>query len=482
MIGGSGAFQERRAASGGRRSRGLSRAALFAAALATIDAGAGRAETIGGALVKAYLTNPDINTQRAAVRVADEGVPKANAGYLPTVTATGNIGVERGKANAILPDGGGTAPVPFTAYPRGYSVQANETVFNGNRTINSIRAAESQVFGAREQLRNTEQNTLLSAVTAYMDVLEDTAILDLDNNNVDVLKEQLRETRDRFTVGEVTRTDVAQSEASLATGQATALSAVATLQAAVARYRQFIGDQPKSLAPVKPIMAPLPKSLPEAISISQVEHPSINASLQGVDAAQLQVKIAESALYPSIGVSASVSNQFDVSGTPGLHVLAGEILGQINIPIYQGGAEYASTRQAKENLSQQEIQTDSLRNQVRQAVVASWGLNQAAVGVVRAARAAVAANEVALTGVREEAKVGQRTTLDVLNAQQALLQSRTSLVTAEHDQVVDSYQLLSAVGRLNIPTLGLAVAEYDPRVHFDQVKTKWIGLRTPSGQ
>ena len=482
MIWGSGAFQERRSASGGRRSRCLSRAALFAAALATIDAGAGRAETIGGALVKAYLTNPDINTQRAAVRVADEGVPKANAGYLPTVTATGNIGVERGKANAILPNGGGTEPVPFTAYPRGYGVQANETVFNGNRTINSIRQAESQVFGAREQLRNTEQNTLLSAVTAYMDVLDDTAILDLDNNNVDVLKEQLRETRDRFTVGEVTRTDVAQSEASLATGQATALSAVATLQAAVARYRQFIGDQPKSLAPVKPIMVPLPKSLPEAISISQVEHPSINASLHGVDAAQLQVKIAESALYPSIGVSASVSNQFDVSGTPGLHVLAGEILGQINIPIYQGGAEYASTRQAKENLSQQEMQTDSLRNQVRQAVVASWGLNQAAVGVVRAARAAVAANEVALTGVREEAKVGQRTTLDVLNAQQALLQSRTSLVTAEHDQVVDSYQLLSAVGRLNIPTLGLAVAEYDPRVHFDQVKTKWIGLRTPSGQ
>jgi outer membrane protein len=196
----------------------------------------------------------------------------------------------------------------------------------------------------------------------------------------------------------------------------------------------------------------------------------------------LQVKIAEGALYPTIGVSASLTNQYDASGIPGFHVLAGQIMGQLTIPIYQGGAEYATTRQAKETLSQQEIQTDSLRNQVRQAVVAAWGLNQAAVGVVRAARAAVSANEVALTGVREEAKVGQRTTLDVLNAQQALLQARTTLVTAEHDQVVDSYQLLSAVGRLNIPTLGLSVAEYDPRVHFDQVKNKWIGLRTPSGQ
>jgi len=483
MIWGAGASRERRAASCGARRGALLGAALLAAAgLAAIGAGAVRAETIGGALVKAYLTNPDINTQRAAVRVADEGVPKANAGYLPTVEATGNIGIERAQTSIIGANDAVAGSADVTLKPRGYGVQANETVFNGNRTINSIRQAESQVFGAREQLRNTEQNTLLAGATAYMDVLENTAILDLDRNNVDVLKEQLRETRDRFTVGEVTRTDVAQAEASLATGQATALTAEATLQASIATYRQVIGVQPTSLAPVKPITKPLPKTLAEAISISQIEHPSIGASLHGVDAAQLQVKIAESALYPTVGVSASVTNQYDASGIPGFHVLSGQIMGNLTIPIYQGGAEYATTRQAKESLSQQEIQTDSLRNQVRQAVIAAWGRVEAQVGVVRAARAAVSANEVALTGVREEAKVGQRTTLDVLNAQQALLQARTSLVQAEHDQVVFSYQLLSAIGRLNIPTLGLEVAEYDPRVHFDQVKNKWIGLRTPSGQ
>jgi outer membrane protein len=482
MIWGSSAFEKRSAAWCGVVSRRFLRTALFAGVGLTIGVGAGRAETIGGALIKAYLTSPDINTQRAAVRVADENVPKANAGYLPTVEATANIGIERAQTSEIGAAAAATSSVDVFLKPRGYGVTANETVFNGNRTLNSIRQAESQVFGAREQLRNTEQNTLLSGLTAYMDVLEDTAILGLDNNNVDVLKEQLRETRDRFTVGEVTRTDVAQAEASLANGQGIALSAVATLQAAVARYRQFIGDQPTSLAPVKPLMRPIPKTLPEAISISQIEHPAISGSLHGVDAAELQVKIAEGALYPTVGLSASVSNQYDVNGIPGFKVLSGTITGQLTIPIYQGGAEYAATRQAKESLSQQEIQTDSLRNQVRQAVVAAWGLNQAAVGVVRAARASVSANEVALTGVREEAKVGQRTTLDVLNAQQALLQARTTLVQAEHDQVVDSYSLLSAIGRLNIPTLGLAVAEYDPRVHFDQVKSKWIGLRTPSGQ
>ncbi len=483
MIWGSGAFQGRRSASRGAWSWGALRSALLAAAsLSMIGAGPGRAETVGGALIKAYLNNPDINTQRAAVRVADENVPKANAGYLPTISAQGNAGIERAQAGEVGAGDSVVGSAVATLYPRGYGVSVNETIFNGNKTISSIRQAESQVFGSREQLRNTEQNTLLAGVTAYMDVLRDTAILDLDRNNVQVLQEQLRETRDRFTVGEVTRTDVAQAEASLSSAQATALSAESTLEASIARYRQVIGDQPTSLAPVRPIVKPLPKTLPEAISISQVEHPAITASLHGVDAAQLQIKIAESALYPTVAVSGSITNQFDASGVPGLHVLSGQVMGQITIPIYQGGAEYAATRQAKESLSQQELQTDSERDQVRAAVVTAWGANQAAVGVVRAARAAVSANEVALAGVREEAKVGQRTTLDVLNAQQALLNARVQLVSAEHDEVVDSYSVLSSVGRLNIPTLGLSVAEYDPRVHFDQVKSKWIGLRTPSGQ
>ena len=473
IDGASGAKPLARPAGGGR----LLRTFLVAGA-AWAAIGAARAETIGGALVKAYLNNPDINAERAKVRVEDENVPKANAGYLPTVSANANLGYERFTGR----EGSGAPQVTASIYPRGYGMTVNETVFNGNKTVNTIRQAESNVLGERETLRNTEQNTLFSGVQAYMDVLRDTAILELDRNNVEVLREQLRETRDRFTVGEVTRTDVAQAEASLSSAQATAISAEATLESSIARYVQFIGDKPTSLAPVRPLTRPLPKSLPEAIAISQVEHPAITASLHGVDSALLQIKIAESALYPQASLSGSVQNTWDASGIPGLHILSGTIQGQITVPIYQGGLEYATTRQAKESLSQQEQQTDSERNMVRQNVVAQWGNNQASVGVVRAARASVAANEVALAGVREEAKVGQRTTLDVLNAQQALLNARVQLVTAEHDQVVYSYALLSAVGRLNVPALGLAVEEYDPRVHFDQVKSKWIGLRTPDGK
>jgi outer membrane protein len=230
-------------------------------------------------------------------------------------------------------------------------------------------------------------------------------------------------------------------------------------------------------------MRPLPRTLPEAVNISQVEHPAIVAQEHGVDVALLSIKIAEGALYPQAGVTASLSQNFDAAASPGLRQLNAQILGTLTIPIFdKGGSDYANIRQSKEGLTVQELKADSTRDQIRQNVVASWGRYQAAIGVVKAARASVAANEVALAGVREEAKVGQRTTLDVLNAQQALLSARTQLVRAEHDQVVFSYSLLSAIGRLNVPTLGLTVAEYDPTVHFDQVKSKWIGVRTPDGK
>jgi len=455
----------------------LQGAAIVALSAALLATGA-RAETIGGALAKAYLNNPDINQQRAAVRVQDENIPKANAGYLPSISAEGDVG----RLHTEVGNYPSVGDYSTETKPRGYGVTVTQNVWNGNRTGNSVRQAESSVLGAREQLRNTEQNVLLSAVGYYMDVMRDTAILGLDRNNVEVLQEQLRQTQDRFNVGEVTRTDVAQAEASLAGARATALGAQSQLQASLANYRQAIGDDPKSLTPVAPLSRQLPKALPDAIATSQLEHPAIVAMLHGVDAAALQIKIAEGALYPTVGVTGQVQKRFDYNATPGEQLYTASIVGQITVPIYDGGLSYATTRQAKEQLSQTELQTDLQRNKVRAAVVAAWGANENSSGVLRAARAEVQAAEVALAGVREEAKVGQRTTLDVLNAQQTLLNARVQLVTAQHDSVVNSYSLLSAVGRLSIQTLGLAVSEYDPRIHFDQVKNKLWGVRTPDGK
>jgi outer membrane protein len=452
------------------------------------------AETLGGALAKAYLSNPDINQQRAGVRASDENIPKANAGFLPTVNGQASYGISYTQfatptqsidlgGGVSIPTGGGAGAL--LAHPRGFGVTVNQNIWNGDRTINGVRQAESSMLAAREQLRNTEQNVLLNAVTFYMNVLRDSAILSLNRANVDVLKEQLRNTQDRFNVGEVTKTDVAQAQASLAGAEAQALSAQSTLQSSIASYRQTIGDEPKDLAPVKPLdNKVLPKTLADSIAISQVEHPAIVAALHGVDAAELNVKIFEGALLPTLSAQVQAAQQWDSTA---LQVIPNRVFNvtataQLTIPIYQGGGEYASTRQAKEQLTQQELQAAQQRDTVRAAVTSAWWLFAVSPAVIRSSRAQVDAAAVALAGVREEAKVGQRTTLDVLNAQQTLLNARVQLVSAEHDQVVASFALLSAIGRLSTINLGVAVAQYDPRVHFDQVKDKWIGLRTPDGK
>jgi len=450
------------------------------------------AETISGALAKAYSSNPDINQQRAAVRASDENIPKANAGYLPQVNGQASYGYnqenfqtnsEPVEVNGVKTAVGGGSGV-LVSRPGFVGLTVNQNIWNGNRTINGVRQAESGVLAARETLRNTEQNVLLDAVTFYMNVMRDSAILDLNRANVEVLKEQLRQTQDRFNVGEVTKTDVAQAQASLAGAQAQALSAQSTLQASIANYRRTIGDEPKNLSPVRPLDRVLPKSLNDAIAIGQVEHPAIVGALHGVDAAELNVKVVEGALLPTLNVQGQVGQSWD---SPNLNIIPNKIINaavtaNLTVPIFQGGAEYASTRQAKEQLGQQELQADLERNVVRAAVVSAWWLLDVSPAVVKSSKAQVDAAAVALEGVREEAKVGQRTTLDVLNAQQALLTAREQLNSAQHDQVVASYSLLSAIGRLSTATLGVTVAQYDPRVHFDQVKDKWIGLRTPDGK
>jgi outer membrane protein len=440
---------------------------------------ASRAETISGALARAYTTNPDLNQQRAGTRASDEVVSRANAGYRPQITGTGSFGYQN--SDTVLA-AGSTQNIKGNAFPKTATLSVTENIFNGNRTANGVRQAESQVFQSREQTRNTEQNTLQNGATAYMNVLRDTAILELDKNNITVLEEQLRQTRDRFNVGEVTRTDVAQSESSLATARSTYFTAQANLQTSIGNYRQVIGVEPKRLEAARPIDALLPGSLNQAVEVSLGEHPSITAALHAVDAAQLQVQLNEAALYPTLNVVGSVSSSDQYQGIPGARSFNATVLGQLSVPIYTGGDTYASVRQAKELLAQAQLQADLQRNMVRANVVSSWGLLEASKSVIRSSQAAVKSSEIALDGVREEAKVGQRTTLDVLIAQQTLLQSRVSLVSAQRDRVVASYTVFAAIGRLTAANLALNVIHYDPTIHFDQVKDKWIGLRTPDGR
>lgn len=463
-----------------RKRFGYSLAAVLATLLGAGYLSPAAAQTMEAALSRAYNGNPTLNSQRAQVRVTNENVPQALSGYRPQITASADIGAEI--TNSHIPTTGGvsTRTTRRTA-PRGAGLQVSQNLFNGGGTASSVSAAESQVLGARATLQNTEQNVLLDAATSYMNVLRDTAILNLNRNNVEVLEEQLRQTRDRFQVGEVTRTDVAQAEARLSSAQSQAILAESNLKTSIARYRQNVGAEPKSLAPGKPVENLLPKSLDVALKGALTQHPAIIAALHGVDAAELQVKVVESDLYPSLDVIGSVSRRYD-NQFGGDKVTDASVVGRLTIPIYEGGQVYSRTRQAKETAGQRRIDVDTQRDTVRAAVVSAWGALDAAKAQIIAAQAQVQAAETALAGVREEAKVGQRTTLDVLNAQQELVSARSSLVTAQRDRVVASYSVLSAIGKLSAETLRLKAEIYDARRHYDQVKGLWWGTQTPDGR
>jgi len=443
------------------------------------------AETMQSALVQAYQTNPQLNAQRASARAQDEAVPQALSGYRPKLSITASMNEQylsltaktvSQLTGATLYSNQALLLTPYTA-----GITATQTLFNGFQTANRTRAAEGQVSGAREALRVLEQTILLNAATAYMDVLRDGANLEVQRSNVRVLQETLKQTRDRFNVGEVTRTDVAQAEAQLASGQSAELAAESTLTTSKANYRQVIGTEPVNLAPGSPVDRFFPKTLPSAIDLGLAENPNVTAAMYGVDVAHLQVKINEGALLPTLSVQVSAQQQSEPF--PGETTLfTGTAGGQLTVPLYQGGQEFSLIRQSKETLAQQLLQLDLTRNQTRQAVVQAWGQLEATKAQVTAAQSQVTSSEVALNGVREEARVGQRTTLDVLNAQQALVNARVALVTAQHDRVVASYSVLSAVGRLSPQVLGLPTPVYDPTVHYQQVRDAWTGVRIPDGR
>jgi outer membrane protein len=314
-----------------------------------------------------------------------------------------------------------------------------------------------------------------------MNTLRDTAIVSLQRSNVEVLQEQLRQTRDRFNVGEVTRTDVAQSESRLAAGRSQLLSAEANLTTSRASYRRIIGAEPSNLTPATPVDRFSPRTLAVAVQRGQAENPSVTAAMYGVDVALLQVKIAEGALYPSLSVAGTVTKSYE-SSLATLQSLTASVLGTLSVPLYQGGSEYSTIRSSKESLGQKRLDLDTARDQARATVVQSWGQLEAAKAQIIATQAQVTAAEIALNGVREEARVGQRTTLDVLNAQQELVNARVSLVGAQRDRVVASYTLLSATGRLAAKVLGLKVIPYDPRIHYHQIRDAWFGVRAPDGK
>lgn len=455
------------------------RAVLFAAAPVLLGGGAAHAETLPGALARAYAGNPGLNAERAGLRVTDENVPRALSGYRPSVAATANLGVS--SFSGRLGEVGLEGRTRGTLLSRDLGLQVSQNLFNGFRTANATRQAESEVLGGRETLRQAEGDTLFSGAQAYMNVLRDTATLDLQRNNVEVLEEQLRQTRLRFEQGQITPTDVSQAEARLAFARSQVSNAESALQASIATYRRVIGVEPRQLAPGRPPDQLVPATLTAAVQVALTEHPAIVAALHAVDAAELQVKVVEGELAPSLNVVGRAGQAYDAE-IRGDRAFTASLLGQLSIPIYEGGEVYARARQEKERAGQRRILAESVRDQIREAVVTSWGALEAAKANVRSAQVQITSSETALRGVREEARAGQRTTLEVLNQQQELLNARVNLIVAQRDRVVAAYAVAQSIGRLNVDTLGLRAQRYRAKEHFDQVKDLPWGLRTPDGR
>ncbi len=432
------------------------------------------AETIYGAMEKAYQNNPDLNAVRAGLRATDEGVPIAKAGYRPRIAATATGTLTRLDQEFI--------PRPLDFHDGSAGITITQQVFDGFQTLNNVRAAEATVFSSRETLKANEISILLAAAQSYANIARDQRIVSIRKQNLAFLKEQLNAAEARLDVGEGTRTDVSQAQAELANAQALLVNAVAQLKESEAVYVQIVGDAPKGIKQPSPASKALPKSLDQAVATGLREHPSIAAAQYNVDAAGYRVKSAEGTMLPGVVVQGALTRSTGNEPGSNLDSTTASVTARLEIPLYQGGAEYGQIRQAKERLGQQRILVDSARADVQQTIVSAHAQLEAALANISANRSQVNAANMALDGVIEERKVGQRTTLDVLDAQQSVLAAEESLVSSQRNAVVASYSLLAAMGRLTIKSQGLQVAEYRAEEHYEAVKDKWFGLRTVDGR
>jgi TolC family type I secretion outer membrane protein len=406
---------------------------------------------------------------RAGQRATDEGVPQALSGWRPTVQGNTSYG-KRFRDTELLPSRG------LSPFNTGLTVA--QPLFRGGRTVAGTRRAEKLVLAGREQLKATEQGVLLAAVTAYMDVFRDQAVVELTSNNERVLRRQLEATEERFKVGDLTRTDVAQSQARLSRASSDRISAEGDLIASQATFTRVIGVAPQALEAPDPI-SDLPDSEEGAQAVAEDENPNLRAADFNEGAARHAIRESTGSLLPTVSLNAALSRNRDAAATTNRTDNA-EITAQLTIPLFQAGAVWSQARQARQTHSQARLQVDDSRRGVVEGVTRAWQALQTARARIESDTDEVLANEIALEGVRAEATVGERTILDILDAEQELLDARVNLVRSERDELVAAFTLMNAIGRLTAAQLDLPVEVYDPTLHYEAVRYKWFGFGKPT--
>lgn len=443
-----------------------------------LGSGGAVAQTLEEALAQAYSTNPTLAAQRAALRAADERVAQALSGYRPTVQGT--LSASGTRTNSAIEGAGGNRSTSSST-PKAAGITVTQPIFDATVGPN-VRRTERLVEAQRATVLTAEQNVLLNAATAYMDVVQNQAVLTLNINNEQVLRRQLEAARDRFRVGEYTRTDVSQSESRLANSIANRVSSEGTLAASRAVYERFVGTMPgKNLKAPKPTFK-LPATLDEVVEMARANHPSVlSAAFQ--ESAQREVVDQQfGRMLPSANVTARGTRTYDAGttgtfggGTPINRQDSGTLQAQIVIPLYSAGQPEALVREAKETANQARIQIDETRRQVAAAAISSWQALMTARASIDSYQSQIKAAQIALEGVRQEAQVGSRTVLDVLNQEQELLNARVNLVRAQRDEMVQAFTVLSSIGQLTAQQLRLPVQYYDLEAHYRATRDKWFG-------
>lgn len=443
---------------------------------------AASAETLAGAMAKAYENNPDLNAARAALRAIDENVTIAKSAMRPQVTGVAEAEAQRTNLDVGARDFLGRRGSRQSDYATSsYGITISQQIFDGFQTLYRVRAAEANVLANRESLRAQEISILLAAVESYANIARDQTIVSIRKQNIAFLKEQVKAANARLNVGEGTRTDVSLAEAELAAANALLTAAVSSLKQSEAAYVQIVGETPKGIKQPSSAKKAMPRSLDNAVATGMQENPNILAAMRGADAAGFNVKEAEGAMLPGVSLQGSVFKSANTEDGPKDN-LRGAVSARLTVPIYQGGAEYGQIRQAKERLGESQLLVDSARMEVQRTIASAHAQYEAANASIAAIRVQIGAANEALNGVIEERNVGQRTTLDVLNAQQNVLDAQEDLAAVQRNAVVASYSLLASTGSLTVRSQGLDVAEYRSEVHFEAVKDKWFGLRTIDAQ
>lgn len=423
------------------------------------------------ALAQAYQNNPGLLAERARLRAVDENVPEALSGWRPDVTANTSIGQTEQDLDI---SGGSTAGGSRSFTPRSVGVQATQPLFRGGRTVGGVRLAEAQVKAQRASLQNAEQQLLLNASTAYLDVVAAQAEVELNKSNEEVLRRQLDATRNRFEVGEVTQTDVSQSESRLQDATANRIQAEGTLANRRASYARYVGAMPGVLKQPELSFKEL-TTMDAAVTMAENQNPNVVAALFNLDAAREQVTVTKGGLLPEVNLVASANRGWESSSTINRQDNL-QIVAQATVPLYRSGADYARSRAALQTVTQFRQLLEESRRQAREGATSAWQSLKTTEAAIVARRAAVEANKIALEGVREESTVGTRTTLDVLDAEQEYLNAEVNLVRAERDNAVAVMQLRAALGSLTAEALQLPVDVYNPQTHYDSVRNKWIGF------